>query len=99
MMTNGKPCESLEKECEEARKKWEAARDADLGALPPATDPLTHETPTGSGTLSTAAINLRRRYDDCAARLSKCHEEHNIPQIDQLRVRQIGSKEDQPENS
>jgi hypothetical protein len=89
-MTNGKPCESLEKEYEEAWKKWEAAKRADLAARPG---------PPGAITGSLAAIDLRRRYDDCAIRLREFYEKHDVPENQRLRVREIpGSEHDRQKN-
>jgi hypothetical protein len=84
---NDNPCNKLEKECEEAWKKWQAALRRDIGGAPPVTEPLGRETPPESGVISTETLNLRHRYDDCAAMLRECYEKHKVPLKERARLR------------
>jgi hypothetical protein len=78
-MMNDKPCGDLERACQEAREKWQAALRKDIGDAPPVIESLGPETPPSSGMIRKETIALRHRYDELADKLRECYEKHNIP--------------------
>ena len=83
-MMNDNPCGNLEKECQKAWEKWQAALKKAIDGVHSVTKPLGSETPPPSGTLGAEEIALRRQYDELAAKLRECYVKHDTPLKEQV---------------